>query len=159
MTPLPTVFIIDIETRNINERIPTRVNKELNEHRRTEKESLKQRRLLMNDFEKEAHDLDFLADQQIIMISVIIAKLQSNGELQFDNSIVLYTDYNYKIKFSESETPAFQLDLLDFPNENELLVTYANIVSQYKPNAFIGHNIFNFDLPIIDNRMWALDLF
>ncbi|KAL0246508.1 hypothetical protein GEMRC1_007720 [Eukaryota sp. GEM-RC1] len=112
----------------------------------------------MNDFEKEAHDLDFLADQQIIMISVIIAKLQSNGELQFDSSIVLYTDYNYKIKFSESETPAFKLDLLDFPNENELLVTYANIVSQYKPNAFIGHNIFNFDLPIIDNKMWALDL-
>ncbi|KAL0240959.1 hypothetical protein GEMRC1_006195 [Eukaryota sp. GEM-RC1] len=112
----------------------------------------------MNDFEKEAHDIDFLADQQIFMVSVIIAKLQSNGELQFDSSIVLYTDYNYKIKFGESETPAFQLDFLDFPNENELLVTYANIVSQYKPNAFIGHNIFHFDLPIIDNRMWALDI-
>ncbi|KAL0245866.1 hypothetical protein GEMRC1_007083 [Eukaryota sp. GEM-RC1] len=119
MTPLPTVFIIDIETRNINERIPSRVNKELNEHRKTEKESLKQRRSLMNDFEKEAHDFDFLSEQQIIMISVIIAKLQPDGKLQFDNSIVLYTDYNYKIKFSESETPAFKLDLLDFPNENE----------------------------------------
>ncbi|KAL0235257.1 hypothetical protein GEMRC1_001839 [Eukaryota sp. GEM-RC1] len=106
----------------------------------------------MNGFEKEAHDLDFLADQQI-MISVIIAKLQPNGELQFDNSIVLYTVYNYKIKFSESETPAFKLALLDFPNKNELLVKYANIVSQFKPHAFIGHSIFNFDLPIIDNNL------
>ncbi|KAL0217856.1 hypothetical protein RCL1_008705 [Eukaryota sp. TZLM3-RCL] len=99
----------------------------------------------MNDQQR----MDWKNKQRVVAISLIVAKFNGSN-LFVQHRAILYTATDRHLD-SIDDCPEID-EIHHYTTEGDLLQSFSNWVSYFEPDYFVGHNIKDFDIPVIRNR-------
>ncbi|KAL0217589.1 hypothetical protein RCL1_008170 [Eukaryota sp. TZLM3-RCL] len=99
----------------------------------------------MNDQQR----MDWKNKQCVVAISLIVAKFNGSN-LFVQHRAILYTATDRHLD-SIDDCPEI-VEIHHYTTEGDLLKSFSNWVSYFEPDYFVGHNIKDFDIPVILNR-------
>ncbi|KAL0222125.1 hypothetical protein RCL1_001979 [Eukaryota sp. TZLM3-RCL] len=99
----------------------------------------------MNDQQR----MNWKNKQCVVAISLIVAKFNGSN-LFVQHRAILYTATDRHLD-SIDDCPEID-EIHHYTTEGDLLQSFSNWVSYFEPDYFVGHNIKDFDIPVILNR-------
>ncbi|KAL0207832.1 hypothetical protein P9112_010419 [Eukaryota sp. TZLM1-RC] len=97
---------------------------------------------------------EWISDQKVFLISIVIGKFDCHN-------FFLESKYSLLLRMSpQIRLPDIDMDIQAeiFSVEKTLLRRFLNIVGTHQPHCFLNHNLMQFDLQILKNRLNYFDL-
>ncbi|KAL0227463.1 hypothetical protein RCL1_003607 [Eukaryota sp. TZLM3-RCL] len=146
---LPKIVAIDIETYSEDDPQDLVTHDQLNSFRKNQADQRK---------DDEELQLSFINEQRVFLISCIFGFLGSMNNMPtvFVTSTHLIINkhgrMNRSVDHNRIKLDPFNVDTTSFLQESEILTKFKELMSTEKPLFITGHNISQFDLPVLSNR-------
>ncbi|KAL0218991.1 hypothetical protein P9112_004644 [Eukaryota sp. TZLM1-RC] len=97
---------------------------------------------------------EWISDQKVFLISIVVGKFDRHN-------FFLESKYSLILRMSpQIRLPDIDMDVQAeiFSDEKTLLRRFLNIIGDHQPHCFLNHNLMQFDLQVLKNRLNYFDL-
>ncbi|KAL0215535.1 hypothetical protein P9112_007719 [Eukaryota sp. TZLM1-RC] len=97
---------------------------------------------------------EWISDQKVFLISIVVGKFDRHN-------FFLESKYSLILRMSpQIRLPDIDMDVQAeiFSDEKTLLRRFLNIIGNHQPHCFLNHNLMQFDLQVLKNRLNYFDL-
>ncbi|KAL0205559.1 hypothetical protein P9112_000866 [Eukaryota sp. TZLM1-RC] len=97
---------------------------------------------------------EWISDQKVFLISIVIGKFDRRN-------FFLESKYSLLLRMSpQIRLPDIDMDIQAeiFSDEKTLLRRFINLIGNHQPHCFLNHNLMQFDLQVLKNRLNYFDL-
>ncbi|KAL0216060.1 hypothetical protein P9112_008244 [Eukaryota sp. TZLM1-RC] len=97
---------------------------------------------------------EWISDEKMFLISIVVGKFDHH-------TFLLESKYSLMLRMSpQIRLPDIDMDVQAeiLSDEKTLLRRFLNIIANHQPHRFLNHNLMQFDLQVLKNRLYYFDL-